>query len=211
MAAVVTTVAAVSGLREAPASTKTAATPPVRPVTPSSQVVVTRSGPSRLHLTERLVLGRPASSIQLTRPDLSADRTLTLPQPAISGLRVMGAGGELSTQPTATGWVAQSSARRTSSAITVEYDADGAIIRQSQSVSAGRALLVVAPLTAPIARGLGVPISVTAPGIAVRQAICVTSPATQQLCGSTNAAGRVAQLTSWQQVAVIVLQADLTP
>ena len=72
----------------------------------------------------------------------------------------------------------------------------------------GRSLLVVTPISADAARRSGLPIAVSAPGLGVRQATCVTTVVTQQLCGQPNDPG-VGRLTSWQGVPVVVLQADL--
>jgi len=175
---------------------------------PGSDVQVTLNGDG-LDVEESAVLDRPAtSSIALTLPDLTRVPALNLPRPIVTGLAATVDGRAVTVQRTASGWTVPVAAGGSAQArVTLRYGLAQAVV-QDASAAAGRALLVVTPLTGTLSQQGKDPVVVRVAGAQVREAACLTAPVADQLCGWAGTEGWVARVPSGSSLPLVVFQVD---
>ena len=190
--------------------------PPQLPTTgpgvdaPGTDVVVAPGANGQVEVYERVNVAAPdAAGLQLALPDLSKATTLTVgANLVVTELRITADGRPVEADPFAGHWVIHGQDGRAVTRAVLRYRLSGALVQHEQSLP-GRALILVAPLSAGVSRAGGAPVVVRADRVVVRDMTCPLAGPAQVLCGSGGRPTWVATVPASSTVPLVLLQVDL--
>ena len=171
---------------------------------PGSDVTVEAEGSTvRVHET---VVVADGELLRLVLPDPSAVPSSKVAAPRVEDVSARVGGVAVPARRSGSGWTVDPGGAGPA-LVDLRYTLTGAVERRT--AGAGRALVVVAPLSAAASRRAGDPVLVRMSGARVLQASCLGARPDEELCGTSGADGWVARIPPSSQVPVVLLQVDL--